>query len=43
MVRPKHVSNPISATVTYTGAVLFIIFGFVYLYEASHPEAAQLL
>ncbi|KAI9288606.1 hypothetical protein BC943DRAFT_341854 [Umbelopsis sp. AD052] len=40
----RYLATKISVkTVTYTGAVLFIIFGFVYLYEALHPEAAQLL
>ncbi|KAI8575860.1 hypothetical protein K450DRAFT_275285 [Umbelopsis ramanniana AG] len=40
----RYLATKISVkTVTYTGAVLFIIFGFVYLYQALHPEAAQLL
>lgn len=30
-------------SVTYVGAVLFVIFGFVYLYEATHPHAGQFL
>ncbi|KAH8548873.1 hypothetical protein BGW37DRAFT_430352 [Umbelopsis sp. PMI_123] len=40
----RYLATKISVQkVTVIGAVLFIIFGFVYLYEATHPEAAQLL
>lgn len=40
----RYLATKISVkTVTYTGATLFIMFGFVYLYEATHPHADQLL